>query len=56
MKEYRVFPANNRGICLRGFCPTVCNTEQEANEQAMWLAAMMEKYDFSYDHIVIEEE
>lgn len=54
MKWY-VFAADKQGRCLRGFCPTICESEQQAQEEAEWQCAMMEKYGFSYDHIAIEE-
>lgn len=53
--KYQVYPADKRGVCLRGFCPTVCDTEQDAQEQAEWLAAALFKYGYRYNHIVTEE-
>lgn len=55
MKQYQVYPADAQGRCLRGFCPTVCDTEQDAQEQAEWLAAALWKYGYKYEQIIIEE-
>lgn len=55
MKRFQVYPADKRGVCLRGFCPTVCDTEQDAQEQAEWLAAALFKYNYEYEQIIIEE-
>ena len=55
MKKWRVYPANAAGMCLRGFCPTICKTEEDAQEQAQWLAAAMEKYGYKYECLIVEQ-
>lgn len=55
MAKFQVYPADAQGRCLRGFCPTVCDTEQDAQEQAEWLVAALFKYGYKYNHIVTEE-
>lgn len=51
----RVYPADKQGMCLHGFCPTICS-EQDAMPTALKLAADMKKHGFDYDHIVFEED
>ena len=51
----RVYPADKQDRCLRGFCPTICESS-EADRIARDLAADMHKYGFKYDHIVIDED
>ena len=51
----QVYPADKQGRCLRGFCPTICES-READRIALDLAANMHKYGFKYDQIVIEED
>lgn len=50
----KVYPADRQGRCLRGFCPTICDSN-EADKVALELAANMHKYGFKYDNIVIED-
>lgn len=51
----RVYPADAKGYCLRGFCPTICKNEQAAQKEALELEHSLRKYGFRYHHIVIEE-
>lgn len=55
MEKYQVFPADANGYCIRGFCPTLCKDEKDAQKQATWLVAMMFKYNVNYHHIEIQE-
>jgi hypothetical protein len=51
----RVYPADARGYCLRGFCPTICKSIEKAQREALELEFSLRKYGFKYHHIVIEE-
>ena len=51
----RLYPVNERGFILQGFCPTKC-ADEDAEGIAYELAEDLKKYGFKYDHIVIEED
>lgn len=51
----RVYPADKQGVCLRGFCPTICKNKQAAQKEALELEFSLRKYGFKYHKIVIEE-
>ena len=51
----RVFFADKAGRLLKGFCPTLCDTEEEVEEVVECCLDYAYEYKIKYDHIVIED-
>lgn len=51
----KVYPADAKGLCLRGFCPTICKDKQGAQKEALELEYSLRKYGFNFHHIEIVE-
>lgn len=51
----QVYPADKQGRCIKGFCPTKCDSK-DADRIAFALAADLRRYGIKYDHIVVEEK
>lgn len=53
--EYYVYPADKKGTCIKGFCPTVCRTMGIAVSTAYQLHKDLRKYHYDYHEIIISE-
>lgn len=52
--KVRVYPADKRGRCIKGFCPTLCE-ESRAQDIAWDIEDNLELYGIEYDHMVISK-
>lgn len=53
--EYLVIPADKKGTCIKGFCPTRCRTLGRAVSTAYQLHKDLRKYQIEYEQVIISE-
>lgn len=53
--SYSVYPADAKGLCLRGFARITCRSIDKAQRAALDLEWKLRKFGFKYHHIAIKE-
>lgn len=53
--SYSVYPADAKGLCLRGFARITCRSIEKAQRAALELEWKLRKFGFKYHHIAIKE-
>lgn len=51
--KYLVYPANKAGVIVKGFCPTVCNSEAKAISEAVLEQFLYSRSGVYFHHIEI---
>lgn len=54
--EYLVYPANRRGTCIKGFCPTTCEGYGNAMSEAYRLHRSLSLQHIKYYQVIINEK
>lgn len=54
--EYFVIPVDEKGTCIKGFCPTRCRTMGGAVTTAVQLHKDLIKHQVEYDQVIIAKK
>lgn len=53
--QYFIFPADEKGACIRDFSPIVCETLGDALSAAYRLHDDLPKFNIDYDRVIISK-
>lgn len=53
--KYLVFPADKEGVCVKGFCPTICRSLSTALSEAYRQHRDLPNHHITYDRVNISK-